>query len=426
MLNLVTRIDAPRVAHLSITDACNWDCFFCSAHKKSGTFYPTQTVYKVLERLSAAGVATVVLYGGEPTLNPDYIKIGRYAKDIGLDVGIITNGAGIKKENIDQIMDVFSVAAVSIHSFRRIHDRITTVKGSFDRAIRALDLLTSEGLPTLENVTVTPLNLFNFDKFIKFLYHRYPQIMEFNVNRATFTGKGKEYVLNKSEIVKMVISMAKLTKDGIAVKPGVPIPPCILPSDLRKFATFCSAGTLFADITGDGLVRPCSNIGQDDVLGNLLEKDFKGLWNSEKVVNFRSGEWVPEQCRNCLLFTNCFCGCKRTPEGRWRLDPIVNEAYTEYYIANPHNRIVHVNDVEAIMSNKGSPAIFESDDLEKVKTILATLMAPISLSEIASETDITEEELKKIMKELLRLGLVTQIFRKDMSMYNTADLFQVA
>ena len=426
MPNLVTRIDAPRVVHLSITDACNWDCFFCSAHKKSGKFYPTQIICKVLERINEAGVATVVLYGGEPTLNPDFIKIGKYAKDIGLDVGIITNGAGVKRENIDQIAEVFSVAAVSIHSFRRIHDIITTVKGSFDRAIRALDMLTTEGLPTLENVTVTPLNLFNFNKFIKFLHHRYPQILEFNVNRATFTGKGKEYVLNRAEIVEMVRSMAKLKEEGIPVKPGVPIPPCILPSELRRFATFCSAGTLFADITGDGLVRPCSNIGQNDILGNILEKDLQELWNSEKVARFRSCEWIPEQCKNCQLFTNCFCGCKRTPEGAWRVDPIINEVNTEYYIANPHNRFVHVNDVEAIMSNKGSPAIFESDDLKKVKRTLEVLKAPNSTDEIANETGITESELKTILRDLLGLGIITKIYRKDISQYNIPELFQAS
>lgn len=426
MRSLVTEIDAPRVAHLSITSACNWDCSFCSAHQSSGIFYPTETVCKVLERISDAGVATVVLYGGEPTLNPDYIKIGRHAKNLGLDVGIITNGSGIRKENIDDVLDIFSVAAISIHSFRRIHERITQTKGSFDPAIRALDLLTNEGLPTLENVTVTPLNLLNFDRFIKLLYRKYPSIMEFNVNRATFTGKGREYILNRGEVVEMVGRMAELKKEGVPVKPGVPIPPCILPSELRKFAAFCSAGTLFSDITGDGMVRPCSNVGQADILGNILENDLMELWNSERIVKLRNCDWIPENCKACELFTTCFCGCKRSPDGEWRIDPLVNEEYIEYYVANPHVRMIHVNGEEAIMSNKSSPILFANEDIENVKKTIKMVRNPQPLNNITKEIGISEEESKAITAELLKLGIIGKVYRKDLSKYNTADLFQVA
>ena len=359
-------------------------------------------------------------------LTPIILRLEGMPRNLGLDVGIITNGSGIRKENIDDILDIFSVAAISIHSFRRIHERITQTKGSFDPAIRALDLLTNEGLPTLENVTVTPLNLLNFDRFIKLLYRKYPSIMEFNVNRATFTGKGREYILNRGEVVEMVGRMAELKKEGVPVKPGVPIPPCILPSELRKFAAFCSAGTLFSDITGDGMVRPCSNVGQADILGNILENDLMELWNSERIVKLRNCDWIPENCKACELFTTCFCGCKRSPDGEWRIDPLVNEEYIEYYVANPHVRMIHVNGEEAIMSNKSSPILFANEDIENVKKTIKMVRNPQPLNNITKEIGISEEESKAITAELLKLGIIGKVYRKDLSKYNTADLFQVA
>jgi len=425
MTELVTEIDTPRVVHVSITSACNWDCIFCTAHNRPGTTYPTETIYRVLDRLAKAGVVAVVLYGGEPTLHPDFINIGKYAKDLGLDVGIITNGARITRENIDKITDVFSSIAVSIHSFRQIHDKITSVSGSFDQAMRALDLLALEGAPLMVNTTVTTLNLFNFDKFIKFLYYRYPQILGFVVNRATFTGRNKEYTLNRAEIVEVVRRVKVLKDNGIPLNLGVPIPPCILPTELKGFATFCSAGVLFADITGDGLVRPCSNVGQNDILGNILDEDLRKLWNSEKIVKFRSYTWAPEQCRSCTLFTNCFGGCKRAPNGTWRIDPIAMEPYEEFYVANPYNRIMHVNNVEAIMSNMTPAVVFEEDDLEKVKKILAVLKEPLSLAEVVEKVGMSQTEAKVIIEKLLELMLVVKVYRKNITVYNTSELFSM-
>jgi len=101
------------------------------------------------------------------------------------------------------------------------------------------------------------------------------------------------------------------------------------------------------------------------------------------------------------------------------------EPYEEFYVANPYNRIMHVNNVEAIMSNMTPAVVFEEDDLEKVKKILAVLKEPLSLAEVVEKVGMSQTEAKVIIEKLLELMLVVKVYRKNITVYNTSELFSM-
>ena len=416
---LIQRVSAPRTLHLTITTACNWRCIFCTVHEEKGIYYKTDIIKKVLDRLAEAGVTEVTLYGGEPSLHPDFIEIGRYAKDVGLLVGFISNGAKINELIIDDILDIFDLGSISIHGFRKTHERITQRIKSYEQAFNAIKLLDAEGFELAVCTTVCTLNLFNFDKFVKWMYYKFPNIKLFVVNRATFMGINKEYCLNRSEVVELVRRVDELSKMGISIRLGVPTPPCILPEELRKYASFCSAGVDFGNVDGVGNVKMCQSLSKTPTLGNVLEKPLSEIWNCEYLLTFREYNWIPEKCKNCQMFKDCFCGCKVSPDEHYRVDPIIYDQYVEYYTLAPNTKIREI-DGKKVYSSLFSPSIIPSEDIAKV--LDAIMSEPMTIDEIlkfceSNNIKTNYDELRNILNILQISKLVIKVYRKNLEYY---------
>ena len=80
-------------ALLKVGYTCNNSCGFCHAseHRAHGDLTTAQLRRKIA-RCAAAGYDTVVLSGGEPTIRGDLVALAGYARDHGLDFGLVTNG----------------------------------------------------------------------------------------------------------------------------------------------------------------------------------------------------------------------------------------------------------------------------------------------------------------------------------------------
>lgn len=84
-----------------ITARCNGRCCYCSVAKSLRRDDPAEpsleSVVASLDRLIEAGVASLVLLGGEPTLRLDLVEIVFEARKRGLRVGIATNGLAMSE-----------------------------------------------------------------------------------------------------------------------------------------------------------------------------------------------------------------------------------------------------------------------------------------------------------------------------------------
>jgi len=118
---------SPLIASIKLTYECNMSCIHCP-----WTDLPHESVVradrwgKVLNELKKRGVRIVFLEGGETTLHPDLSKIIDLAKDIGLRVGVNTNGSN---DLASYSPDCF---IVSVDGDKKTHDLIRG-NGSYDR-----------------------------------------------------------------------------------------------------------------------------------------------------------------------------------------------------------------------------------------------------------------------------------------------------
>ncbi len=109
------RQPAPLSVQIILSDLCNQDCGFC-AYRLTGypsnqlfggedgehnprRFLPTAKALEVLDDCAALGVRSVEFTGGgEPTVHRDHAEVVSRTLDLGLDVGLVTNGVILRPE----------------------------------------------------------------------------------------------------------------------------------------------------------------------------------------------------------------------------------------------------------------------------------------------------------------------------------------
>ena len=130
-----------RCIHCYIDDAPK----FCAADELT-----TDEWKNILRQLRELGCVRILLTGGEVLLRPDLCDIAEYATDLGLIVNIFTTGIGLTDEILDRLRATrVNTVSVSLYSgIAAEHDKITGLKGSFDKTLKAVLMLKAAGINT--------------------------------------------------------------------------------------------------------------------------------------------------------------------------------------------------------------------------------------------------------------------------------------
>ncbi|NLE66812.1 MAG: radical SAM protein [Lentisphaerae bacterium] len=96
---------APVYAHYGVTHRCNMRCRMCAVWK-SGSAAAELTVAqagRLARGLWAAGVRSIALGGGEPSVRRDLPELVAAFSGLGMDVRLLTNGVQVSYELIDEL-----------------------------------------------------------------------------------------------------------------------------------------------------------------------------------------------------------------------------------------------------------------------------------------------------------------------------------
>ncbi|HNW45322.1 MAG TPA: radical SAM protein [Elusimicrobiales bacterium] len=179
--------NATRVYELTLGYTCNYNCAFCSIAGKKGL--PPKTTSEALADIAQArreGFLTIGFGGGEPTIRPDIVKLAAFAKRAGFQtIRVQTNGIMLSYPAFaKQLIDAGAgYIKFSIHGHRaEIHDKLTMVKGSFDRAVAGLRNARALGARTSVDIVINRQN-----------YRFLPQYVEYFALREGVSGIGFIY-----------------------------------------------------------------------------------------------------------------------------------------------------------------------------------------------------------------------------------------
>ncbi len=156
MVKFVAGIRTPlKVAHY-ITYKCNLSCDMCGRRAiESEKELLTSEVKSLQKMFSNHGTIAWSFSGGECLLRKDIIELSKYSKELGMDLLIITNGTLLpKKKDILKYADVINI---SIDGNKGTHEHLRG-KGSYDLALRGLEVLKNNGRKKLKKVINTILN----------------------------------------------------------------------------------------------------------------------------------------------------------------------------------------------------------------------------------------------------------------------------
>lgn len=124
-----------------MTSRCNARCEFCYAsddYLEEGHNVAKEAWQKIIDDAKDIGCYTVVLSGGEPSINPDLPAMVDYVTKKKMLAFTTSNGISIKPKLIDELVDA-GLAALdfSLHGPAEHHDKVVGVKGAHDKLIES-------------------------------------------------------------------------------------------------------------------------------------------------------------------------------------------------------------------------------------------------------------------------------------------------
>lgn len=266
----------PVVAQLELTYKCNLRCSFCYNAPAGRAELDGDAWLRAIDKLKAAGAFHVILTGGEPFRHRDFWKIAAGVRGRGLVLRVYTNGVALADE---ACADRYAALApfeteVSLHGAdAATHDRLTGVRGSFDKLLAALGNLSRRGLHVVAKTPVTKDNQGQL-RAIEEVAGRFGCKVTFDLN-ITPTDDGD---LSPLALAAEAEPLVEFLADLAARRGAVPAP-----RDPRAAGPACNAGRTIVTIDPYGDVFPC--VAWRRRLGNIEEiEDFASFWRTAPVA----------------------------------------------------------------------------------------------------------------------------------------------
>jgi MoaA/NifB/PqqE/SkfB family radical SAM enzyme len=329
---------------------CNNRCVFCVSGQETALGrarpLPTDMLLAELTRARERGHAQLTLLGGEPTLQPGFVRVVEHAVALGFEeIVLFTNGVKTARASyIDQIIALGGNLTwrISIQgASREAHERTTRRPGSFDRILRSMRQLRERGQRITVNMCVVSSNFESVAEFPELLAPYGVSQLCLDMVRPLDAGQRSEAELaamipRYSDLVAPLTRMVHGFAAGFDVNIGN-LPYCVLP---ELAPVIHHDGERTATIAVDG------------------ERDLSRPW--DKYFVKRRDKLKPDRCRTCVFDARCSGIFEKYRQlyGDRELQPITKQRLREL---DPGLRLlgVHLGPVIDSLDGWQPPAPFE-------------------------------------------------------------------
>lgn len=278
---------------LELRKSCNMSCVHCynssnpNAENKCELMSKEQW-FEIIKQLKEYNPKTVILIGGEPLMYKGVDEIIEYIrKNIPNTVIVLYSNLTLLTNKLLLVLKENDVKVVtSIYgSNADIHDRVTTVKGSFDKTVNSIKLLKNNDISIKANVVEMSINendIENTKTYIKELTGK-----DTKVDIVRNVKEGLEYLqpkaTQKERVIRNVKNISNMTSDRYL-------------KNMR--GNYCWQGKI--NICYDGTVTPCIMFqGNKDVL-SLRNNTLSKVLEDNVVKNYWSlSKDKIDVCKDC-------------------------------------------------------------------------------------------------------------------------------
>lgn len=325
-----SRIDAmlggqlvyPVSVEVDLSNVCNHDCPFCSFGTKESQGYryqnwvmfPFPRILSLLDELKACGVESVTFTGGgEPLMHKQAATIFRHATNLGLQWGLVTNGALLQGEAAEAIAEGATFCRISLDAGSdETHQQTHGVKHPQYSAILA-NIAEFKGRHPHRDGRgrlVIGASFCVMDRNLKEIYKAAKDVKEAGADylevRPTFPtewrGDGWGQALSNAEAAKIETSHARMhLNDSTFSVVGMTerFDNAAAEKPVKRYGT-CRIGPLTTVIGADGrLWHCCIQRGQSFFeLGSVAERPFAEVW--AEIFQKRDASKIDvNQCPRC-------------------------------------------------------------------------------------------------------------------------------
>ncbi len=295
---------------IELTDRCNLACVHCfigghGAQTNAEPELSTDELYAIIDQLVDRGCLWLLLTGGECFRRPDFIELYTHAKKRGLLLTVFTNGT-LMTERIADHLSEYPPFAVEISFYGRsqeTYERVTGVKGSYDKCLRAIALCLERNLPLKLKTTVMAHNRHELDAIRAYAYEcgvefRY----DAEINPAiSGNGEPERVRLSPAQVLQLDLDDPKRTADWIRLF-GTALAEPKHPNLVYQ----CSAGLNTFHIDSRGRLSGCLMARQPGY--DLRRGTFDEGWNEfmpAVIGRQRKGDAACAKCRLLPLCGQC-------------------------------------------------------------------------------------------------------------------------
>lgn len=311
------KIIYPIYMEISPSGACNHRCIYCALDfmEYRPRFLNTELLKERITEMASLGLRSIMFAGeGEPLLHKDIGDIIIHTKQAGVDVAITTNGILLKETLVDKALQYISWIKVSINgatkdTYGRTHQ---TNPDDFDRVIQnmtyAARVKKENRYPCTLGMQIVLLPE-NYSEVIplaqkaKDIGMDYLVVKPYSQHPLSKTVKYKD--IKYSDYLYLSDELNNLNDDKFSVI--FRINTMKKWDDSTRNYRHCLALPFWSYMDSEGTIWGCSAYLTDEQFryGNIYEKKFKEIWESEKRLNhvrWAGKDLSTDQCRvNCRM-----------------------------------------------------------------------------------------------------------------------------
>lgn len=270
----------PITMELDLTDYCNHKCPQCAGGRQQNKM-SYESVEKYLWDISSYGTKAITFTGGgEPLIHPNALNAVATAKQLGMDVGFITNGGLLDKKKSQTLLNYCTWIRVSLdaydaHSFEKTHgmprsEYVKVRNNIMDLGMlkKRMDSNCTVGVGYLTNKITKP-GMIPTARELAWSGVDYLQFRPFHGDFTSIDDVIEDCKRFETKNYKVLASTQKYSH---------------FKDKFKRDYSYCHGSNFVGVIQANSDVTLCCHTRgkKQYVLGNLKEESFKSIWEGEK------------------------------------------------------------------------------------------------------------------------------------------------
>lgn len=284
-----------KAIQIEVTSKCNFKCKHCYLGIGELQELKIDELYKIVDGAKKLGVQIICITGGEPLLRKDIKDILKYISDANIKCELFTNGFLLDEEFCDFLEQIkLNRIQISLDGHTsQVHDDFRGMKGSFDKNIKAINLLKKRNIPITVTSVLHKDNIKTVDSLVTLLdkHLRIKFKFDYIIKTGCAENKYEDIGITSEQYCEAVFEIAKDVVGNF--------------KNYNKH--FCDIGKGFIFINSNGIVKLCPSIHEEFNYGNLKKDSLEIIWCRE------NNKYIGIICANnkvCNHYGKCRGGCR--------------------------------------------------------------------------------------------------------------------